>query len=140
MDIYAGGEFTTMNGNAQHYLALFTNRVLPVELSSFSALVLGSTVKLNWTTMTEINNFGFEVERLAFNNSGWTKIGFIPGNGNSNSIKMYSFIDSDIQSGKYAYRLKQIDNDGAYEYSNEIEVNLGFPDDFSLITKLSKPI
>jgi len=113
--------------------------LLPVELVSLTASTKNNSVQLKWTTATEINNYGFEVERLAFNNSGWTKIVFIPGNGNSNSIKMYSFIDSDIQSGKYAYRLKQIDNDGAYEYSNEIEVNLGFPAAFSLSQNYPNP-
>jgi len=120
---------------------VFQDGVLPVELSSFSASVIGSAVNLNWMTMTEVNNYGFEVERFtpSAERQAWNKIGFIAGNGNSNSIKMYSFIDSDIKSGKYAYRLKQIDNDGAYEYSNEIEVNLGFPAAFSLSQNYPNP-
>ena len=116
------GNLTSTINNAQ----LSSDVVpVPVELTSFSSKILQSGgIKLKWRTETEVNNFGFEVERIqrAENNDLWKKIGFVEGNGNSNSPKEYFFIDKDIIGGKYSYRLRQIDNDGTYEYSDEIEV------------------
>ena len=115
---------------------------LPVELTSFSASVVRNTVKLNWKTETEVNNYGFEVERYALSaeRQAWEKIGFVNGNGNSNSPKSYSYEDKNVTAGKYSYRLKQIDNDGQFEYSKAIEVDFGTPGKFELSTKLSKSV
>ena len=114
---------------------------LPVELTSFSATTIGSTVKLSWRTETEINNYGFEVERYALSaeRQAWEKIGFVNGNGNSNSPKSYSFTDNGVLSGKYNYRLKQIDNDGQFEYSKTIEVDFGSPKKFELSQNYPNP-
>jgi hypothetical protein len=113
---------------------------LPVELISFSAAVIGSNVKLSWNTATEINNYGFEILRQAQDdNDNWEKIGFINGNGNSNSPKSYSFVDDNVTAGKYSYRLKQIDNDGQFEYSKTIEVDLGAPKKFELSQNYPNP-
>lgn len=89
--------------------------VLPVELTTFSATIENGKVKLNWETATEINNYGFDVERKT-ETVGWTKIGFVAGHGNSNSPKQYEFIDEDAPAEELEYRLKQIDTDGAFEY------------------------
>ncbi len=116
---------------------------LPVELTSFSATTIGSLIKLSWSTSTEINNYGFEVERkLNVKNQTsdeWTKIGFVEGNGNSNSTKNYSFDDRNLSADKYLYRLKQIDNDGQYEYSEIIEVDLGLPTKYGLSQNYPNP-
>jgi hypothetical protein len=117
---------------------------LPVELTSFTASVIGSKVKLNWQTATEINNYGFEVERKILkqvqnDNSVWEKVGFINGSGNSNSSKNYTFMDEDVVTGKYSYRLKQIDNDGSFEFTSTIEVDLGIPKDFQLSQNYPNP-
>ncbi len=100
---------------------------LPVELTGFSGKFTDGKVSLNWNTATEKNNYGFEVERRnsssSSNNIQFAKVGFVDGNGNSNSPKSYSFTDEHITSGKYVYRLKQIDTDGKFEYSPEIEVS-----------------
>ncbi|MDY0083182.1 MAG: T9SS type A sorting domain-containing protein [Ignavibacteriaceae bacterium] len=71
--------------------------------------------------------------------TGWEKIGFVNGHGNSNSPKEYYFEDKNIQSGNYAYRLKQIDNDGRYEYSKIIEVGSGVPKEFNLSQNYPNP-
>ena len=109
---------------------------LPVELSSFSASIIDEGVKLIWVTETEVNNYGFEVERQVsidqLTAGNWARIGFVEGNGNSNSPTDYSFIDDEVTSGKYAYRLKQIDNDGTFEYSKIIEINVNSPLEFEL--------
>ncbi len=99
---------------------------LPVELSSFTAKVLRSGgIKLDWRTETEVDNYGFEILRSAQNDSTWEKIGFVEGNGNSNSPKEYSYLDEWISYGNYSYRLKQIDTDGQFEYSKIIQVDAG---------------
>ena len=119
------------------------NSALPVELSSFSAIVKGDEVELNWQTATEVNNYGFEVERQILNqvqNDNWEKIDFVAGHGNSNSTKDYSFIDQEkVAERSRSYRLKQIDNDGKYEYSKEIEIDLGMPNEFSLSQNYPNP-
>jgi len=121
-----------------------SNTPLPVELSSFSASIIGSSVKLNWETATEVNNYGFDVERKILkqvqnDEANWEKIGFVNGNGNSNSPKSYSFADDNVASGKFSYRLKQIDNDGQFEYSKTIEVDLGAPKNFELSQNYPNP-
>lgn len=101
---------------------------LPVELNTFNAKVRENFVELNWSTATETNNLGWEIERSDFiknkNELEWKKIGFIDGHGNSNSYKYYSFLDKNISFGIYYYRLKQINIDGSFEYSNQIEVDV----------------
>ncbi len=96
---------------------------LPVELTSFTANKVNESVVLNWTTATEVNNYGFEIECNS-NLEGFTNIGFIEGHGNSNSPKEYNFIDTDISVAERSrsYRLKQIDTDGSFEYSHVVEV------------------
>jgi hypothetical protein len=115
---------------------------LPVELSSLAAHLIGNSVKLSWITETEVNNYGFEVERcvLSAERQAWNKIGFVPGNGNSNSQKDYSFIDENTSVGSvFKYRLKQIDNDGQFEYSKIVEVSFFKPVDFSLKQNYPNP-
>ena len=119
------------------YFAATSGSPLPVELSSFSAVILENGIKINWRTETEVNNYGFEIERKILkqvqnDNTVWEKIGFINGNGNSNSPKNYSFADNSLTAGKYSYRLKQIDNDGQFEYSPEVAVEISAPVKFTL--------
>jgi hypothetical protein len=116
---------------------------LPVELKTFTASVLEHNVELIWETATEVNNYGFEVERKILKqvqNDSWEKVSFVVGHGNSNSPKYYSFTDKSIQaSGQYLYRLKQIDIDGTFEYSDEVEINLGSPNNFDLAQNYPNP-
>jgi hypothetical protein len=138
---YPMGVFAAINNDATTVIVdwetifdeIAANGGLPVELTSFSGSVKNSTVTLNWETATEVNNYGFEVLRTSPHSppyqgwkvEEWEKIGFIEGNGNSNSPKYYAFTDDNVLYGKYKYRLKQIDNDGTFDYSNEIEVFVG---------------
>ncbi len=98
---------------------------LPVELTSFTVAQLEAAVLLEWETATEVNNYGFEIERQqsenGTQNTEWKTIGFVEGHGNSNSPKSYEFIDAgpfgeNPPVGDLQYRLKQIDTDGTYEY------------------------
>lgn len=96
---------------------------LPVELYYFQGYFTDGKVILFWGTATEVNNYGFNVERK-LPNASWTNIGFVFGSGNSNSPKSYYYEDStNLQQAIYHYRLKQIDNDGAFKYSDSIEIS-----------------
>jgi hypothetical protein len=117
------------------------NLILPVELTSFTGNVQNNKVYLNWTTATELNNRGFEVERKSDGNN-WTIIGFKEGNGTTSQMENYSFVDdlSNSKSSVISYRLKQIDFNGTFAYSNEIEVSNNIvPDQFILEQNYPNP-
>ena len=115
-----------------------TDQGLPVELASFTAHTVDSDVRLNWQTETEVNNYGFDILRKAHDDK-WVTIGFVDGNGNTNSPKEYSFVDKAPTGGiQFSYRLKQIDNDGEYEYSEVVEVTL-VSNDFALYQNYPNP-
>ncbi len=121
-----------------------TVTVIPVELISFTASVSGNKVSLNWSTATEINNRGFDVERQSANQPinqsfQWEKVGYAAGFGTTAEPKSYTFMDDKVTTGKYSYRLKQIDFNGTYTYSNEIEVNVELPLQFSLSQNYPNP-
>lgn len=111
---------------------------IPVELSSFSAFPDGRDIVLAWATATETNNKGFDLERkivgppltLPSGSSSagkWEKIAFVAGAGTTAEPQSYSFVDNNVNAGKYSYRLKQIDFDGSYNYSIEVEVQINEP-------------
>jgi len=112
---------------------------IPVELISFIALVDLNNVTLTWSTATETNNRGFEIERKSADYN-WEKIGFVNGNGTTTNISSYSYQDRNTVSGKYYYRLKQLDYDGSFSYSNEIEVDVNqLPTEFALHQNYPNP-
>ena len=104
---------------------------LPVELTSFIAQSENQKVILKWTTATELNNNGFEIQRKAAE-SDFATVGFVKGEGTTTNQKEYSFIDKDLTDGKYFYRLKQVDYNGSYEYSDVIEVDVRSLAEYSL--------
>ncbi len=111
---------------------------MPVELSLFSGILQNRKVKLLWRTETEVNNYGFEVERKnpplnPLQGEEFEKIGFIDGHGNSNSPKSYEFVDKNVLYGKHYYRLKQIDNDGSYQYSDVVELDVPTLQDYAIL-------
>ncbi len=116
-----------------------SNLIIPVELTSFTASIQGSGVVLNWSTATEINNQGFEIQRKSLN-SEFQKIGYVSGFGTTTESKSYSYSDFNLEAGQYIYRLKQIDFDGTFEYSNEIEVDINLtPNEYSLYQNYPNP-
>ena len=101
---------------------------LPIQLASFSAAPVsgGSGVFLTWTTKSEINNYGFEVQRSARPDGGFAAVpgGFIPGHGTTIVPRTYSFVDADPPAGMSYYRLKQTDLDGTVHYTDPAGVTV----------------
>ncbi|HAB53906.1 MAG TPA: hypothetical protein DCE80_17305, partial [Ignavibacteriales bacterium] len=118
------------NGFDATILTLDFSSIIPVELISFSATANGKEVNLNWSTATELNNYGFEIQRKALGGE-FATIAFVKGNGTTTQKNEYSFIEKNIDEGKYFYRLKQIDLDGTTSYSKEVEVIVQ-PSEFAL--------
>jgi len=112
--------------------------IIPVELTSFTGSVTGNDVNLSWKTATEINNSGFSVERK-YENSEFSEVAFVPGFGTTTELKAYSFTDQNLYNGVYVYRLKQIDFDGTYSYSGEVEVVVTVPSEFRLDQNYPNP-
>jgi hypothetical protein len=126
----------------------FTGTV-PVELLSFTSRTNGRNTILNWSTLIEKNNSGFHIERTCLNdgNNQWTSLGFVSGK-NNNTPSHYTYSDGNLQTGKYQYRLKQIDYNGNYKYFNldgfiEIELpskyflSQNYPNPFNPVTKIN---
>jgi hypothetical protein len=135
---YINSTATGTNGTVAYSYTILPNDPLPVELTTFTASVNNNKINLSWQTATEIKNNGFEIQRKT-NNSDWGKIGYVQGNGNSNAPKNYSFVDKEVTFGGYYYRLKQIDNDGKFEFSKVIEANLGSVQSYELSQNYPNP-
>lgn len=138
-----------VSGTTNGGIYVYTDETIPVELSLFTVCISEDNVSLNWTTVTETNNLGFEIQRQRINNksleSDWKTIGFISGFGTTTEPKYYSFIDKNLIAGNYKYRLKQIDFDGSINYSDEIEIEFipkqfdlkqNYPNPFNPFTKI----
>ncbi|MBI5402303.1 MAG: T9SS type A sorting domain-containing protein [Ignavibacteriae bacterium] len=121
---------------------------LPVTLAYFNSAVKVNDVTLNWSTSSEYNNAGFCVERKSDENSNWLSIGYVKGQGNSNTQVKYSYEDKKLATGKYIYRLKQTDNNGNFKYyglngtvevGSPLKFNLSqnYPNPFNPVTKIN---
>lgn len=132
---------TVVGGNLESTVAFSTfseftvgstddSNPLPVELILFEGLNTEEGVILRWETATEVNNYGFEIERqvssIEYQDSSWVKLSFVQGHGTTNSPKEYLFTDSNLPDtgSTVSYRLKQIDNDGTFAYSKIVTVDL----------------
>jgi len=117
----------------------FIHNNVPVELTSFTSKVIAGNVKLDWKTATEVNNRGFEVERST-DKVSFSTVAFVEGKGTTTSVSIYSFVDKNVKEGNtYYYRLKQIDFDGTFEYSNVVEAKNEVPEVFSLKQNYPNP-
>jgi len=123
--------------------AIQTDNPLPVLLSQFTYRINLRDIILNWVTASEINNAGFEVQRAVNSqqaSGNWEKIGFVTGKGTTNTQTSYTFTDTKLNAGKYQYRLKQIDNNGNFEYHNlNGIVEVGLPTKYTLSQNYPNP-
>ncbi len=124
--------------------AFYYDQSVPVEFTSFTAEIVSGKVRLEWLTATETNDKGFEVQKsvTAGKNSttSWLPIGFVKGNGTSTENHQYHFIDENTEAGVHFYRLKQIDYDGTFEFSEVLEVQSGnIPEQFTLYQNYPNP-
>ena len=120
------------------YIVVDYNYITPVELSSFTAAAGIGTVNLNWSTATETNNKGFEIERKS-TNGDFQKVGYVAGFGTTTEPKSYKFTDNIVEGGEYTYRLRQIDLNGSASYSNTVEVEVNAPRIFALEQNYPNP-
>ncbi len=111
---------------------------IPVELTSFTAEPNNKGVVLAWSTATETNNSGFSIERKS-ENSKWQEVIFVKGNGTTTEKSEYQFVDVNLSSGKYSYRLKQVDFDGQVNFSKAVEVNVVAPNEYTLEQNYPNP-
>ncbi|HSP88082.1 MAG TPA: T9SS type A sorting domain-containing protein, partial [Ignavibacteriaceae bacterium] len=135
-------------------IGIIVYTVVPVELTSFAAKIKEHSIQLIWSTATELNNYGFEIERkdgrLNVEEGKWNKIGFVNGKGSIEETSNYSFTDKTPLTGKSYYRLKQIDFDGSFKYSSavsveysgvtEYELSQNYPNPFNPITLINYSI
>lgn len=129
---------TVISGVSARFVEPFDIAAVPVELTSFSANVVNGGVVLSWSTSTETNNSGFEVER-SLDNNVFSKIAFVSGFGTTAEPKSYNYSDQSVKGGTYYYRLKQIDYDGTFNYSDVVEVYVSLPKDFALEQNYPNP-
>jgi len=145
---YSTGDAEILARKGKHF-------IIPVELTSFTSEVTGNDVLLKWATASETNNKGFEVQRSrndgrwktedgkfirqSVNEDEWDVIGFVEGKGTTTEEQKYSFTDNNLMPGNYSYRLKQIDFDGTFEYSEIIEADILSPDEFYLAQNYPNP-
>ncbi len=135
------GEDTLMVGGIGTSLVkVALDPVVPVELTSFTASVTNNSIRLTWTTATEINNRGFQIERKLSTNDEWNILGFLPGAGTSTESRTYVYDDLNINTGSYNYRIRQFDFDGTSSVYNLPEtVEFGAPINFELSQNYPNP-
>ena len=125
-------------GVSGRFITPYDLSIVPVELTSFFATSKNSNVILNWSTATELNNSGFEIQRSQ-DGYNYSQIGFVSGFGTTTDPKTYNYIDNNVNGGKHYYRLKQIDYNGTFAYSNTIETEVNMPVEFSLEQNYPNP-
>jgi cytochrome c553 len=110
---------------------------LPVELTAFGALLEGSTVVLTWTTASEMNNAGFEVQQRV--NGEFVGVDYVTGAGTTSKPRSYVHRIADLDPGRHAFRLRQIDIDGRSQYSDIVEISSALPNGFELSDAYPNP-
>jgi hypothetical protein len=112
--------------------------IIPVELENFTAYSYGNAVELKWVTVSETNNYGFEVERNS--GEGFVDVTFVPGSGTITEKRVYSFTEYGLQTGKHIYKLTQIDYDGSRSVIGTVEADVSYnPSEFVLSQNYPNP-
>ena len=148
--VFAGASINAITANKKYLFAsaessswrMQLSGVVPVELTSFTAAAGANKITLFWKTATEMNNYGFEIQRSNDKNN-FVPVGFVKGSGTTTEPQTYSYIDN--ISGNFYYRLKQLDFNGTFEYSYVVEaytlpetfwLNQNYPNPFNPSTKI----
>jgi V8-like Glu-specific endopeptidase len=131
------------NNNGTSFLhsafwAAVDSGIIPVELTSFTAIGYEDYAEISWITITETNNAGFSLERKS-SNTDWSEIAFISGSGTTTETNAYNFVDEQLSVGKHSYRLKQIDYDGTFSFSKIVEVEISAPANYALFQNYPNP-
>jgi hypothetical protein len=125
--------------NNSFYIGSDPVNALPVELNSFSAVASGRNINLLWATATEVNSSSFNVERKKSTEDAWSVIGTIKAGGNTSAPKSYSYVEKNLAGGRYSYRLKMVDIDGSYTYSQTVDADISIPKQFELSQNYPNP-
>jgi uncharacterized protein (TIGR02145 family) len=141
--IYLNGTYDKVNGLSVRCVNDLNVSTMPVELGLFTAIADGKTIQLGWETKTELNFNRFEIEHALVKTKdatmSWATAGTVKAAGTSTSTRKYSYSDKNLQSGKYQYRLKMIDNDGTFKYSNVVETEVAVPKNYELSQNYPNP-
>jgi hypothetical protein len=136
--VVAGTNLVDLQTNATAAINKYNSSIVPVELTSFTASTSNGSVNLQWRTATETNNRIFEIERKS-ENTEYLTVGFVNGQGTTTQPHDYTFSDNSVIPGSYSYRLKQIDYDGRFSYSNVVNVEITAPTVFQLSQNYPNP-
>ncbi|RPI73955.1 MAG: T9SS C-terminal target domain-containing protein [Ignavibacteriales bacterium] len=131
--------FQTRDGWYVDDIGIIVYSIVPVELTSFTANLNDDRITLNWSTASELNNYGFEIEKKQDIKGGWYTVGFVAGKGTTEEVTNYSFTDKAPAAGKTFYRLKQVDFNGSYDYSDVVAVNYSGVTEYDLSQNYPNP-
>ncbi|MDR3665258.1 MAG: T9SS type A sorting domain-containing protein [Ignavibacteriaceae bacterium] len=142
LNAYVGGINTNINSSGT-FIKNLNSGLLPVELTSFLSNVNGRDINLSWETKTEVNAKQFEIERSLVGAKDasitWESVGSVQASGTSTTPKKYTFVEKNLQAGKYQFRIKTIDNDGSFKLSDVIESDITLPKNFELSQNYPNP-
>ena len=136
---FSGPNEVVVGGAAAQIIKVELLDVIPVELVSFTCEVNSQNVSLHWATATELNNKGFDVERKTSGSEDWQTVGNVTGNGTTTNRSDYYFNDNNLAAAEYSYRIKQVDFDGSFEYSDVVTADLTIPMVFNLEQNYPNP-
>ncbi|MDX1438861.1 MAG: M43 family zinc metalloprotease [Rubricoccaceae bacterium] len=139
MNHFTPGQADRMAAQMAAFRPTMWDNKVPVELTSFNATVDGSDVTLDWVTASETNNAGFDVQLRPEGEAEYRSVGFVEGHGTTTEAQVYSYTVDGLRAGAYTFRLKQIDFDGAFEYSPEIEAFVSVPGGYVLESAYPNP-
>jgi V8-like Glu-specific endopeptidase len=135
----SGGNNNGTSFFRSEFWAAVDSGIIPVELTSLTVVAYDQSVEISWITATETNNAGFNIERSHGIIHDWFEVAFVNGKGTTTERNTYTYTDRELQVGTYFYRLKQVDFDGTFSYSPEVEVSVLTPDDFTLFQNYPNP-
>ena len=135
---YSSGDGIYSTGDIEVADAFSSQTSLPVELTGLEAVLDGQAALLKWTTASELNNAGFSIEH-ARGDSTFEPVAFVDGHGSTTTPHQYRFRTDDLEPGHHTFRLKQIDLDGSFSYSDQVELDVELPDAYTLSSAYPNP-